>query len=152
MHKISSYHLFILEIQSILESCDQSGHAHPKFFWSTFNLWEFVSTSKKSGYFIDLLLRYGLLKNPAIWGNTANDINFHCWTNSVKFKTNFLNKLKKPCFWPIYDLFSQCYGQIILLKSPPLICTTLYGFFISFYCWLKQVNVRWVDIKHWSHL
>ena len=29
--KISSFHQFILEIQSILESCDQTGHTH---FWS----------------------------------------------------------------------------------------------------------------------
>ena len=29
--KISSFHQFILEIQSILESCDQTGHTHPKF-------------------------------------------------------------------------------------------------------------------------
>ena len=39
----------------------------PKKFWSTFNLCEFVSTSKKSGYFIDLFWSYGWLKNPAIW-------------------------------------------------------------------------------------
>ena len=53
MQKISSFHQFIFEIQPILESCDQTGHTHPKNFWSTFNLYEFVSTCKKSGYFID---------------------------------------------------------------------------------------------------
>ena len=37
----------------------------PKTFWSTFNLCEFVSTCKKSGYFINLFWRYGWLKNPA---------------------------------------------------------------------------------------
>ena len=42
-------------------------HSHPKKIWSTFNLSEFVSTCKKSGYFIDLFWRYGWLKNPAIW-------------------------------------------------------------------------------------
>ena len=31
------------------------------------NSCEFVSTCKKSGYFIDLFWRYGWLKNPAIW-------------------------------------------------------------------------------------
>ena len=38
-------------------------HSHAKFFWSTFNLCELVSTCRKSGYFIDLFQR---LKNPAI--------------------------------------------------------------------------------------
>ena len=42
-------------------------HSHPKIFWSTFSLCEFVSTCTKSGYFIDLLWRYGWLKNPAVW-------------------------------------------------------------------------------------
>ena len=81
-----------------------SDHAHPKTFWLTFNLCEFVSTCKKSGYFTDLL-RYGWLKNPAIWlaknilahisgtkifpnigsvQNTANNINFHYRSNSEK--------------------------------------------------------------------
>ena len=69
--KISSFQQFILEIQPILESRDQTGHIH---FWPcqsenvlTFNLCEFVSTGKKSGYFIDLFWRYAWLKNPAIW-------------------------------------------------------------------------------------
>ena len=64
MQKISSFHLLILEMQSLQESYN---HAHMKIFWSTFNLCEFVSTCKKSGYFIDLFWRYGWLKNPAIW-------------------------------------------------------------------------------------
>ena len=42
-------------------------HSHPKSFWSTNNLCEFVLTCKKSGYFISLFWRYGWLKNPAIW-------------------------------------------------------------------------------------
>ena len=72
MQKISSFHQFI-EIQPILEPCDQTDHSHfwpcpsKKFFWSTFNLREFVSTCKKSGYFIDLFWRYGWSKNPAMW-------------------------------------------------------------------------------------
>ena len=70
--KISSFHLFIFEIQPILESCDQAGHTHfwpypPINFWSTFDLYIFVSTCKKSGYFIDSFWRYDWLKNPAIW-------------------------------------------------------------------------------------
>ena len=73
MQKISSFHQFILETQSILESRDQTW-SHPfltmpnsKIFWSTFNLCEFVTTCKKSGYLINLFWKYGWLKNPAIW-------------------------------------------------------------------------------------
>ena len=76
--KNSSFDLFIFEIQSILESCDQTGHTpfwpcSPKNFdhdqksWSSFNVCKFASTCKKSGYFIDFFWRYGWLKNPAIW-------------------------------------------------------------------------------------
>ena len=42
-------------------------HDHPKRFWSTFDLCEFVSTCKESGYFITFFWRYSWLKNPAIW-------------------------------------------------------------------------------------
>ena len=38
----------------------------PQIFWSTFNLCEFVSTCKKSGYLIDVLWSYGWLKNYTI--------------------------------------------------------------------------------------
>ena len=58
MQKISSFYQFILEIQSVLESRDQTGYTH---------LCEFISTSKKSGYFIDLFWRSSWLENPAIW-------------------------------------------------------------------------------------
>ena len=101
--KISSFHQFILEIKPILESCNLtghtiSGHAYPKIFWSTFNLCKFVSTCKKSCYFIDLFWRYGWLKIlqsdwlrtfwaisqeqnfSQIWAlcrNAANNIHFH---------------------------------------------------------------------------
>ena len=52
IQKISSFHQFILEIQPILESRDQTGHTRfwphqSKKFWSPFNLCEFVSTCKK---------------------------------------------------------------------------------------------------------
>ena len=127
--KISSFHLFILEIQSILESCDQTGHAHfwlcsPKHFSSTFILCECISTSKKSDCFIDLLWRYDWLKNPTmwlaknilvqisgtkvfqiwdLWRNTTNDINFYYRTNLVK--PDDKNNLKKPCFCHFWSIF-----------------------------------------------
>ena len=53
MQKISLFHLFILQIESILESHHMTGHIH---FWPRqllnfqrpFNLHEFVPASKKS--------------------------------------------------------------------------------------------------------
>ena len=87
-------------------------------FWSTFNLCEFVSTCKKSGYFIDLFWRYGWLKNPAIWLaenilahisgtkilNTANNINFHYRTNSEKINDKMFQYIPK----------SQCFGPFLV--------------------------------------
>ena len=111
MQNISSFHLFILIIQSISESCDQPGHAHfwacpNKHFWSTFNLCKLTSRSKKSGYFIrfgdmvDLkILQFDWLRTfwPIsqeqkffqIWDlgrNTTKNISFHYRTNSIKMK------------------------------------------------------------------
>ena len=48
MQKTSLLHPFILEIQSVLESCDQTGHTQTFFDQLLF---EFVSTCKKLGYF-----------------------------------------------------------------------------------------------------
>ena len=100
MPKITSFHQFILEIQSTLDSCDQASHTHlwpctPSFFWSPLNLCEFVSTCKKSGYLIDWFWRYGWLKNLAVWltdkilahiSETKNFINmgFAKGTNFIK--------------------------------------------------------------------
>ena len=72
IEKICLLHLYNLEIQSILESVTRLAtpifdHTHPKIFWSTCNLYEFVSTCKKSGYFIYFFWRYGWLRNTAIW-------------------------------------------------------------------------------------
>ena len=62
--KITSFQQFIHVIQSILGFHDQTAHTHfwqcpLKMFWSTFSLRDFVSTRKKSDYFIDLFWRYG---------------------------------------------------------------------------------------------
>ena len=62
MQKVSSFQSPVTRLAT-----PNSDHAHHKTFWSTFNLREFVSTCKKSGYFINLFWRYGWLKNPAIW-------------------------------------------------------------------------------------
>ena len=43
--------------------------------------------------------------------------------------TNFFNKLKKPCSWPIFGLFSQFWGQKKKkIQKIPLSCKTSYGF------------------------
>ena len=94
---------------------------------SAFNLCEFVPTCKKSGYLTDFFWRYGWLKNPAFWlaenilahisgtkiwdlcRNTANNINFHYRSNSVKMMTKFSNKLKKK---PVLDHFPNFGGKI----------------------------------------
>ena len=70
----------IIEIQLILESVTRlarpiSDHAHPKIWWSTLNLCEFVLTCKKTSYFIGFFWRYGWLKNLAIW--SAENILIH---------------------------------------------------------------------------
>ena len=66
MQKNSSVHLFIRELQSILECRDQTGHTHfwpslPKKIQLTLNFREFASTWKNktistisSGYTVDL--------------------------------------------------------------------------------------------------
>ena len=72
MQKISSFHQVILEIKSILESCNQAGHTHlwpcpPQFFDQLLIYVNLSQHGKKSGYFIDLFWGYGRLKNPGIW-------------------------------------------------------------------------------------
>ena len=59
MQNVSWFHLFILEIQPILESRDNIGHTHfwacpTKKNWLTFNFCELASTCKELGYLIDL--------------------------------------------------------------------------------------------------
>ena len=66
MQTISLFHQLFLEIQSILESRDQTGHTH---FWpcpikKLFS--QLVSTCKNWGRFTDLLWRNAWFKNPAI--------------------------------------------------------------------------------------
>ena len=70
MQNISSFDLFILEVQSFQRPMTRLAkpifdHTRPQIFWSTFNLCELVSTCKNQ--VISLFWRYGWLKNPAIW-------------------------------------------------------------------------------------
>ena len=113
MQKISSINKLI---QQILGSHELHDHAHfwpgpPKshwnnflfswicttmqkiIFWPTFNLCEFASTCKKSGYFIDLFWRYGWLKNPAIW--LAENILVHISGTRISPNMGFVQEHSK---------------------------------------------------------
>ena len=50
MQKISSIHIFILEIKQILEPHKLRGHTNPKKIEVTSSFHEFVSKCKKSGF------------------------------------------------------------------------------------------------------
>ena len=127
MQKISSFHLFILEIQAILESRHKIGHTHS---WPSstrkfqINPCEFVSTWKKLGRLMNLFQQNSWFKNHAIWLAKSisayisvtrflpnigfvqqHNINAHYRTNSVKIITQIFYKFKKPCFWPIFPIF-----------------------------------------------
>ena len=85
MPKISLFHLFILQIESILESHHMTGHIHfwphqPQNFQCPFNLHEFVPACKKSVNswdtvnlrvqrpdLLNLLWRNSSFRNYAIW-------------------------------------------------------------------------------------
>ena len=118
MQNIITFHLFILEIQSISESSDKSDHAHfrqcpPKKILINF-ICELVSTCKKSGYFIDLFWRYGWLKNPAIW--LAENILAHISGTKIFPNIGFVQEHSWPNFSinsknPVFGPFSQILGQ-----------------------------------------
>ena len=67
MQKISSYHLFILEIQWILESCDQLGHTHfwpcpPKIFLINFYFMRICINKQKIRLFHWFVLEIWFIK------------------------------------------------------------------------------------------
>ena len=140
MQKINSFHQFIPEIQAILESRHPTGHTHfwrqPKKFLINFYLCKFISTCKRSRYFINLFWRYGWLKNPAIWlaenilahisgmcRNTANyyhnyhsDYIFHHRTNSVKIIDKIFQYILAH-FWSVFPILG---AKRIFLENPGL--------------------------------
>ena len=67
MQKVNLFHPFIFQIQSVLGSCDQTGYSHNKKFKSTFNFFEFLSTCKRWGCFINFFWRNNWFENPTIW-------------------------------------------------------------------------------------
>ena len=136
MQKISLFQVFILEINSVLESRKQMDHTHFSPFPSKILLikiffFELVSTCKKLGYFTDLFRRFRSFRNAAIWLSESfgpylrNKIftKHRLCTETqqiiqaleqiteqiqLKSKVDFFNKFKKPDFWPHFDPFSLC--------------------------------------------
>ena len=137
MQSITSFFLFILEIQSISESSDQTNHTR---FWLRpsknvlINFYVNCINMHKIRLFYWFVLEIWLSKNfcnlrtfwpisqertfPKIWDlcrKTANNISFHFNTNSEQLMTKSLGKLKKPCFWPILGPFSQILRENLAL-------------------------------------
>ena len=92
-----------------------------KKFWSTFNLCEFVSTCKKTCYFIDLLRRSGWLKNPSIllaenilahisWTKLSPNMGFVQELFSIFF--NFLHFSINLSFWTIFGAKKFFFGKL----------------------------------------
>ena len=123
MQKISLFHLFILQIQSILESRDQIGqtnfkHIQPKKLQSTFNFCEFVSRCKKFALYKVILKILQSDWVRVFWQiswNTKNNRNFHHRTNSIKYFFKFKKKnIFSTYFWPISRIFGT---KLVLPKN-----------------------------------
>ena len=125
------------------------------FLINFYFMWIFCQYAKKSGYFVNLCYRYVWLKNPAIWlaenildhifrttisqirdlyRNTANKINFHYRTNSVKIKT--------PILAHFHSIFSPIFGgNKMFLEIPAQSRTISYGFLAP----CQNLENAWTD-------
>ena len=107
----------------------ENGHAYfwpslTQIVWKIFNLCEFSSSHRKIRLFhcynrrCDWILQSDWLKTflpiskeqtfSQMWDlcrNTANNINFHYRTNTVKINDQFFTKSKKPYFWSIFSFW-----------------------------------------------
>ena len=130
---ISLFHLLILEIEPILESCDLSSHTH---FWAypPQNFSRICTKNQAiSSIYCGVLVNLKILQSDwlgefwsvsqepnfsRIWNlcrNISNDINFYYGTNLEKNeKTKFFNKFKKAYFRPISRQF---WGKKILFQN-----------------------------------
>ena len=137
MQNISQFHLFILQIQSILESRDQIGHTHfltmsiQKFLISLWFLSICISMQKMTLPLIfvnsAIWLAESILVNisgtrffpkTGLCRITANNVNFYYRTNSVKINDQFFFfKFKKTYFCPISPNF--CSKKIFFKKLWP---------------------------------
>ena len=98
--EIGLLHLFIFEIQSILESRDLAtpifDHAHPKSFWSTSDLYELVSACKNSGYFTNLFWKYKWLIEKSC--NLISWEHFGAYLRKILPSMGFVKEQNKQIF------------------------------------------------------
>ena len=102
-------------------------HTHPKNFWSSFNLCEFVSTCIKSGYSIDLFWRYALFKNPANWF-TENILACILGTK-IYPNMGFMQEHSKQYRFLLYNKFSKNQWPIFQWIQKSLFLTHLWSIF-----------------------
>ena len=98
MQKIRLFHLLLMEICLIKKSCN--------LIWLRF--WP-ISHKQKFSQKWDLCR------------NTANNINFHYGSNSVKIN-KFSNESKRSCFWPFWVHFPKfpiCHAQLPVSSNMP---------------------------------
>ena len=112
MHRIRLFHWFVLEIWLIKKSCNLID-------WEHFGPYPI---SQEPEFF-------------PIWNlcrNTANNINFHYRTNSVKINDKIFQYIKKnPVFVLFLAHFPNFSGKKIFLENSALSHATSYGFLAS---------------------
>ena len=126
--KISLFHLLNLEIQSILESLDQTGHSHfwpcsPKKFLINFKfMWISISMHKIRLFQLFVLETWLVKKSCNLidwvhfpkYGNCpAKNINFHYRTNLVKINDQIFLKIQKILFLVNFSNFGgkKCFSR-----------------------------------------
>ena len=130
MQKISLFRLFILQIQSILESHHQTGHAHfllcpSQNFQLSFILHEFFPACNTSGHYICSFLRY----KSRVWDRVkrksqspetrlASPIFFdHTLTKTVSSTFNFC---EFPSTCKKWDCFIHLFWKNNWFKNPAI--------------------------------
>ena len=114
MQKISFFHLFILQIQSILEFHHMTfGHTNLLHFQSPFNLYRFVSACKKSVNSIISFLRYIQFYSPDT--TLAIPIFDHAQSKKLQSTFNFCQFVSTYLKWGCFiTLFWRRLGLKIL--------------------------------------
>ena len=142
MQKIISIYWFILEILSILDSCYLTGHAHfltmstQRFFdqlliyvtlyqharHQPISLTNSGDTADEKIMQSDWLIFWPIKEEQRfsqIWDlgkNTANNMNFHYRTNSIKTNDQILHS-KNLVYWPNFSPLSQFWRQNKFLQN-----------------------------------
>ena len=149
--KISLFHLFIYEMQPILESYELSSQTHlsmltPKIFCQlliVINLYQYAKNQAISSIYSGVIVNLKILQSDwlgAFWPicqerdyfqtwnlfrNIASNTNFYWGTNfEKKLKTKFFNKFKKAYFRSISPIFWANFFS----EKPGSSRTISYGF------------------------